>query len=1223
MALRHNDMKYINLSKFQGVIKDYHSRMIPDEKNSDCLNVEYEHGRVKTRMGYLLLEAGLPLDGMITHMVEFERINTGERFFVVFTEEDAYVYNDTYKRFDVITPQFSEGAIYSVSPGDGFVTITIHDAENYPAYFIEGTFKVSAGLNTARISVDVDQIVSVSAGVVSFTTIQGHVFFPIYWDVGESFEDSMGYVDDDITAIGTDGVNGPGIVQFRTDGILPEQLNDENQYYGYLVDHRVAIYELGTENIIFDVADNFSLILTLEYSNLVSFASDNSGHFCFVGNGLILSSDDLGDFVSQVPADSYPTSFLSVCYGSSLWVIVGDQGEIQTSTDRETWTHIDNDGLYSGSFFSIKYNNSVFMAVGSNGEIQTSVSGNSSWTHRDNDGSYTGWFYSSCYGDLGYVVVGENGEIQSSSDLVTFTHRYSNADYIFSDVIFDDENDIYIAIGFNTTFYSGIILISSNLADWELVYEGDEGYFLSDIAVYNGDIIVSGLKFGPLFSISGVFSVYSNDGENWNVLFEDDSGNMIISSLYDDVWGFCFLCINGDISAGVYQFDNRSLYIDNVNELVEIGYSKITTTVSGSEEIWSLEGHHFPYDRIFEYDVENGRIIPDGILPIGEYSLQFSLPAVQPESNGAGTHFITVTEYLQNVTDGFPYLLRQCFTSDLEALQDTAIAYDDNELDNILLVTNGVEDIQKWTGDGSLQRLGYRDFSGDLSIDSAVITNVSGIDALRIGMYVSGHPGLPSEAMISDISASLAHVTLDNPCTMSDTDIGMIGYNQPNKAKFIDFFGSIGYEHIVTASTFDGEYQLKQTLDFSDAGEVDLWNNIFYDLLDSPDEIVGVKKLQTRLIIYKKNSISEAYPNPTGGNSDPFDIIQNKISIGTPSIRTVVDFGDYHIFYGWDNFYIFDGASVIPIGTDIINDLNSGLNREFANRAFSFAIKNKNLYICVVPFGFGQEVPNRAYIFNYFDKTWAIWHFSNSFVCHGTFHKSNSVTWEQLLVPEIKESSAVVSGSNILTVPDVANISVGMVVEDGLSNAYIPSGTNIISMSSNTELIMSNVALQNNSDFDAEFYKSWNNMMMRCEELLVYEDDESHFLGSEDGNIYEISDRYTNDDGTAFNSYFITKDYPLNDVKQWFKFLQTVIGICNEIEGSFSISVSVDFGNTWTDAIEVDVAQGVDYVEHIIHWIERGRQVRLKFENISGSYFSIESVIIGFEDAGITNIQGV
>ena len=148
---------------------------------------------------------------------------------------------------------------------------------------------------------------------------------------------------------------------------------------------------------------------------------------------------------------------------------------------------------------------------------------------------------------------------------------------------------------------------------------------------------------------------------------------------------------------------------------------------------------------------------------------------------------------------------------------------------------------------------------------------------------------------------------------------------------------------------------------------------------------------------------------------------------------------------------------------------------------------------------------------------------------------------------------------------------------------------------------------------------------MRWEDLILYEDDERHILGDVDGNIYEVSDRYFEDAGTPFSALFITKDFALSgDPKQNFKLVETVIGICDEhfdeedqAVHSFAISASLDFGRNWTAEIivnieseELDEHSGTNYVEQIVNWIERGRQVRFKIRNINGSYFRIESLNI-------------
>lgn len=633
---------------------------------------------------------------------------------------------------------------------------------------------------------------------------------------------------------------------------------------------------------------------------------------------------------------------------------------------------------------------------------------------------------------------------------------------------------------------------------------------------------------------------------------------------------------------------------------------------------------------------------------LGVTGVSFSAIHNYVELSGNGQYFknVQIAYYGPDALPDQEIQFRLSDAGSLDSPHDTAIIYDDAIEDKVLAITNGVQPARTWDGEGQVRNLGERYFTGTTTSGSPTITACSGIEGVRTGMSLANDEGtgIPSSAYVGEINYTSGTVGIVNGAganlnaTHTDAAVSIRAHSMPSIAKYVDYFGSVGAEHVIIADTIDNTsgYHNPQTLEMSDAGEIDLWNSIFYDIIDNNDPIVGIKKLQTQLAIYKTHSISMAWPNFSGGNDDPFDFTQNKVNIGTPSIRTVVDFGDYHIFFGWDNVYVFNGIGVTPIGSDIMNDINASINRPFMNRSFACSIPNKNLYILFVPCGRGDdnqlvENPNRAYVFNYVEKHWSIWQLSHAMTAFGTFHQSQAPTWEDWLNPDsgdenapvVKTGCSTVENSNTVTIANISGIQVGNVVEgDG-----VPNNTNVLSVSGTTAVLSNNATAT--GSVTLTFYKSWENMIMRWDDLILYEDNERYIMGDEDGYIYELSDRFIIDDDDIFSAYFITRDFPLNDAKYNFRLLQSVIGICCEREGAFTIEASVDFGRTWTAPIAVNTAAnnadgfyGDDYIEHIVNWIERGRQVRFRISNTAGSFFKIESMNIGYADSGITVIQG-
>ena len=105
---------------------------------------------------------------------------------------------------------------------------------------------------------------------------------------------------------------------------------------------------------------------------------------------------------------------------SPLYVSVGENGTILTSSDGTTWTS--RTSGTSNNLVGVTYANSTFVVMGASGTILTSSDG-TTWTSRTsgtNDALYRG-----TYANSTFVVVGDNGTILTSSDGTSWTSRTS------------------------------------------------------------------------------------------------------------------------------------------------------------------------------------------------------------------------------------------------------------------------------------------------------------------------------------------------------------------------------------------------------------------------------------------------------------------------------------------------------------------------------------------------------------------------------------------------------------------------------------------------------------------------------------------------------------------------------------------------------------------------------------------------------------------------------
>jgi hypothetical protein len=535
------------------------------------------------------------------------------------------------------------------------------------------------------------------------------------------------------------------------------------------------------------------------------------------------------------------------------------------------------------------------------------------------------------------------------------------------------------------------------------------------------------------------------------------------------------------------------------------------------------------------------------------------------------------------------------------------------------------------------------------SVDSATTMTVSvAPSATYTGVYVI------REQMSGDIDNQIStSIPFDDGATTLDKVMvvtngieapGMIEKSNqmvdlagsPNVARFNAYFGSVGFEHLILGGVIDSGTNYWQRIETTDAGEIENWstNTANYELLDTNDEIVGFERLRNRMMVYKQESITEMSADPSGSNTDPFNFVQNKIhSIGTSSARTVVNFGDFHIFLGSNNnVYMFDGVNLRPIGDEITNEITDDMNKDKSDHAFAFGMLEEDLYALFIPIA--EE---------------------------GAF----------------TDATCDVATSTTVTCDSTALLKRGMLVSDNVNR--IPASTKITSIDSATQFTMNNKGTATGTDVTLTFKQdkiypsrcyvynikekhwtiwnphhqmtamgiynksfnpswtsyassgeTWDDVSMRWTDLLLVEEQERYLMGDKDGYIYDFSNTTNTDDGNNNTYQVVTKDYPINDPKHTIRVVELALGLekTKDVNGdvittNLQVEASVDFGANWSTAATVtetwlsggtEVAE--DFKQVVINFLERGRQVRFRITNVSGAPFNLEALTIGFNQVG-------
>ena len=171
----------------------------------------------------------------------------------------------------------------------------------------------------------------------------------------------------------------------------------------------------------------------------------------------------------------------------------------------------------ANTLFGVAFTNGLFVAVGANGTILSSTNG-MNWTARSPSANFTNTLRAVASGGGQFVAVGENGSVVSSASGTSWTERPQNGGYHFVDVAYGGGQFAAIGPGPQIpngegggyTFSTNIILTSPNGAAWQQqsapVYVANT--FLDTIAYGNGRFLIN----------EGGQMIESLNGVNWNRL---------------------------------------------------------------------------------------------------------------------------------------------------------------------------------------------------------------------------------------------------------------------------------------------------------------------------------------------------------------------------------------------------------------------------------------------------------------------------------------------------------------------------------------------------------------------------------------------------------------------------------------------------------------------------------------------------------------------------------
>lgn len=206
------------------------------------------------------------------------------------------------------------------------------------------------------------------------------------------------------------------------------------------------------------------------------------------------------------------------------------------------------------------------------------------------------------------------------------------------------------------------------------------------------------------------------------------------------------------------------------------------------------------------------------------------------------------------------------------------------------------------------------------------------------------------------------------------------------------------YDHIVIGnvqtSNFDHQLIAWTTVgslvDFTNFSTGDSGSE---DVTGASGDIVKLKNMGDRLIIYAENSISSmSYI----GAPFVFSLEQVVKEIRLLGPQAIVDLGPYHIFIGQENWYVYDGErAVYPAGDAVWKLFKDELFTDQKNRAFGFFDQPHNYIYWGVPIGDGLMViyQQEYNLITPKEVRWTRTFYTDQPFCMGFFSRDEALRW--------------------------------------------------------------------------------------------------------------------------------------------------------------------------------------------------------------------------------------
>ena len=259
----------------------------------------------------------------------------------------------------------------------------------------------------------------------------------------------------------------------------------------------------------------------------------------------------------------------------------------------------------------------------------------------------------------------------------------------------------------------------------------------------------------------------------------------------------------------------------------------------------------------------------------------------------------------------------------------------------------------------------------------------------------------------------------------------------PPVAKFVQ-----EYKTYLVAANVGGGTDISQRVQWSDTADPENWstgNSGSVDLIEDGEDITGMGLFGDYLCIHKDKSIYLGY---LSSSTDIFRFVRKSTGVGTVANNSLQELpSGEQIFLAKDGIRIFNGISAPLIEAPINDEIRDSLNSQYAFKAWSVLVKEKDEVWIGIPIG-SQEVGETVYKFNY--KSRVLYKDSRTNANAAWLGSaSSSVSWDEM-VGSWDDNLERWNGSGLSEGAEQINISTNLGFTSKVDlNALADSGTTI------------------------------------------------------------------------------------------------------------------------------------------------------------------------------------